>query len=70
VMPQMNGRELAQRLAQLRPKIKVVYMSGYAEDVLFRQGVLDPSITFLQKPFRQYEMTAKVRKVLDSRPEG
>jgi two-component system, cell cycle sensor histidine kinase and response regulator CckA len=70
VMPQMNGRELAQRLAQLRPKIKVVYMSGYAEDVLFRQGVLDPSITFLQKPFRQYEMTAKVRKVLDARLEG
>lgn len=70
VMPQMNGRKLAQQLAQLRPEIRVVYMSGYAEDVLFRQGVLDPSIAFLQKPFRQYEMTAKVRKVLDSRREG
>jgi nitrogen-specific signal transduction histidine kinase len=70
VMPQMNGRQLAQRLARLRPEMKVIYMSGYAEDVLFRQGVLDPSITFLQKPFRQYEMTAKVRQVLDSRPVG
>ncbi|MCX5889636.1 MAG: response regulator, partial [Deltaproteobacteria bacterium] len=70
VMPQMNGRQLAQRLAELRPEIKVIYMSGYAEDVLFRQGVLDPSIAFLQKPFRQYEMTAKVRKMLDSRLEG
>ncbi len=70
VMPQMSGRELAQRLAKLRPEIKVIYMSGYAEDVLFRQGVLDASIMFLQKPFRQYELTAKVRKVLDAPSEG
>ena len=70
VMPQMNGQALAHRLVQLRPELKVVYMSGYAEDVLFRHGVLDPKIAFLQKPFRQYEMTAKVRKVLDSRREG
>jgi CheY-like chemotaxis protein len=70
VMPKMSGRELAQRLARLRPELKVIYMSGYAEDVLLRQGVLDASITFLQKPFRQYELTAKVRKVLDSRPKG
>jgi PAS domain S-box-containing protein len=70
VMPKMSGRELAQRLARLRPELKVIYMSGYAEDVLLRQGVLDSSITFLQKPFRQYELTAKVRKVLDSRPKG
>jgi CheY-like chemotaxis protein len=70
VMPQMSGRELAQRLTQLRPEIKVLYMSGYAEDVLFRQGVLDASLTFLQKPFRQYELTAKVRQVLDGPQEG
>jgi two-component system cell cycle sensor histidine kinase/response regulator CckA len=70
VMPRMSGRELAQRLAPLRPEIQVIYMSGYTEDVLFRQGVLDASLAFLQKPFRQYELTAKVRKVLDSHPEG
>lgn len=69
VMPQMSGRELAQRLEQLRPEIKVLYMSGYAEDVLSRQGVLESSITFLQKPFRQYELTAKIREVLDAPPE-
>jgi PAS domain S-box-containing protein len=70
VMPQMSGRELAQCLTQLRPEIKVLYMSGYAEDVLFRQGVLDASLIFLQKPFRQYELTAKVRQVLDAPREG
>ena len=68
VMPQMSGRELAQTLKELRPEIKVLYMSGYAEDVLFRQGVLDANLIFLQKPFRQYELTAKVRQVLDSPP--
>jgi two-component system cell cycle sensor histidine kinase/response regulator CckA len=66
VMPQMSGRELTQRLEQLRPEIKVLYMSGYAEDVLSRQGVLESTITFLQKPFRQYELTAKIREVLDA----
>ncbi|MCL4502494.1 MAG: PAS domain S-box protein, partial [Deltaproteobacteria bacterium] len=70
VMPQMSGRELAQRLMRLRPEIKVLYMSGYAEDVLFRQGVLDASLTFLQKPFRQHELTVKVRQVLDTPREG
>ena len=70
VMPQMSGRELAQSLAELRPEIKVLYMSGYAEDVLFRQGVLDASLTFLQKPFRQHELTVKVRQVLDAPQEG
>lgn len=66
VMPQMSGRDLAQQLAQSYPELKVVYMSGYAEDVLFRQGVLETGITFLQKPFRQYEMTAKLRALLDT----
>lgn len=66
VMPQISGRELAQRVTQLRPEIKVLYMSGYAGDVLFRQGVLDASLTFLQKPFRQHELTVKVRQVLDA----
>ena len=70
VMPRMSGRELAQRLAPLRPEIKVLYMSGYAEDVLFRQGVLDASLCFLQKPFRQFELTVKVRQVLDAPQEG
>ncbi|MCX5891884.1 MAG: PAS domain S-box protein [Deltaproteobacteria bacterium] len=66
VMPQMSGRELAQSLKEMWPEIRVLYMSGYAEDVLFRQGVLDTSLTFLQKPFRQYELTVKVRQVLDA----
>jgi len=69
VMPQISGRELARLLGQMRPEMKVIYMSGYAEDVLLRQGVLDESIDFLQKPFRQYELTAKIRKVLDSQQE-
>lgn len=65
VMPRMNGRQIADRLHQLRPDLKVIFTSGYTDDVLSRQGVLDPAVHFIQKPFDVRGLRAKVRQVLD-----
>ena len=64
VMPQMSGRELADRLTPLRPEMKIIYMSGYTEDALVQHGVADFSVAFLQKPFKPIELARQVRAVL------
>jgi two-component system cell cycle sensor histidine kinase/response regulator CckA len=65
VMPQMGGKELADRLKPLRPDIKVLFTSGYTDNAIVHHGVLEPGIDFLQKPFSPITLAQKVRKVLD-----
>jgi two-component system CheB/CheR fusion protein len=67
VMPKMSGREVALQLASERPEMKVIYMSGHAEDAIVDHGVLQDGVQFLQKPFSQQELIAKVRQVLDGK---
>jgi PAS domain S-box-containing protein len=66
IMPGMSGRELAQRVALLRPETKVLYMSGYADDVISHHGILDADIPFLEKPFTPDVLARKVREVLEA----
>jgi PAS domain S-box-containing protein len=66
VMPLLSGRELAQRVAALRPRMKVLFMSGYTDDAIVQHGVLDADTPFLQKPFTPRSLAQKVREVLDA----
>ena len=66
IMPEMSGRQLAERLKDRRPELKVLFVSGYADDAIVRHGILEPGIAFLQKPFSPESLARKVREVLDS----
>ncbi|MDP3479518.1 MAG: response regulator [Desulfoprunum sp.] len=66
VMPEMNGRDLAQRLLISQPGMKCLFMSGYTANIIANQGVLDESVSFIQKPFSVKELAAKVRQALTS----
>jgi CheY-like chemotaxis protein len=65
VMPQMTGRELAERLKSVRPDLRVLFMSGYTADVIAKHGVLEKGVIFLHKPFTKKDLAAKVREALD-----
>jgi len=66
VMPSMNGRELAQEMLGRFPAIKVLFTSGYTQDVLGRHGVLEPDVHLLAKPYNPQKLTAAVRFALDT----
>jgi CheY-like chemotaxis protein len=67
VMPQMSGDQLIERMAQLRPEMKVLCMSGYTDEALIHHGMLDQGISLLQKPFSLDVLARTVRKVLNAR---
>ena len=66
IMPGLNGRQLADRLVEDRPGLKVLYTSGYTADVIALQGSLEPGMEYLPKPFGAAQLSAKVREVLGS----
>jgi two-component system, cell cycle sensor histidine kinase and response regulator CckA len=65
VMPQISGQELAERVAAAAPAVRILFMSGYSDEAVRRQGVLDGSAAFIEKPFTERGLTTKVREVLD-----
>jgi PAS domain S-box-containing protein len=65
VLPLMSGRQLAERLATMRPEMKVVFMSGYTDDAILQHGVLDSGVAYLQKPLTPGSLTKKMRAVLE-----
>ena len=69
MMPGMNGVEVAAAVSRLRPGLLVFFMSGYADQDLVRQGLLEPGTHFLQKPFTPQELAERIRRILDRAPE-
>ncbi|NJN92621.1 MAG: response regulator [Anaerolineales bacterium] len=67
VMPQMNGKDLADRFKILRPDIKIIFTSGYTDKAIVHQGILDADIAFIQKPFTVMDLAQKVRAILDKK---
>ena len=66
VMPDVGGRVLAERLTALFPALRVLFMSGYSDEAVFRHGILRPGTAFIEKPFSQAALARKVREVLDA----
>ncbi len=70
VMPRMGGRELAEKLAPMRPETKVLFMSGYTDDAIVLHGILAAGKAYIQKPFSPRELVRKVRMVIDGSGES
>jgi two-component system, cell cycle sensor histidine kinase and response regulator CckA len=70
VMPGMNGKELAGRLRETCPRLRVLYMSGYTEDIVGQRGLLDGASVFLAKPFTEEALTQSVRRAIGAPPVG
>jgi CheY-like chemotaxis protein len=65
VMPELGGRDLALRLKTIRREMKVLFMSGYPDDTIVQQGVLEFGAAYLQKPFTPDALASKIREALD-----
>ena len=64
-MPRMSGKELASKLKEIHPNVRVLYISGYTVNFISGQGIPEAAFDFLQKPFTTIELLAKVREILD-----
>ncbi len=70
VMPSMGGPDLIRHLRLERPHVKVLFVSGYTDDAIVRQGVLEPGVEFLQKPFALTTLARRIRDILGSHHAG
>jgi CheY-like chemotaxis protein len=67
IMPGMSGRQLAEKILSKRPQTKIVYMTGYTDDMVVQHKVLEPGVKLLQKPFTKIDLALKVRSTLDGK---
>jgi signal transduction histidine kinase/CheY-like chemotaxis protein len=67
VMPGLSGKDLAERLVQMRPGLRVLYMSGYTADVIAHKGILDAEVKYIEKPFSPQMLARRIREVLEAR---
>ena len=65
IMPEVNGRSLAERLATTAPAMRILFMSGYSDEAVYRHGEISPDAAFIEKPFSDRALARKVREVLD-----
>jgi two-component system, cell cycle sensor histidine kinase and response regulator CckA len=70
VMPGMNGRVLADRVAAIQPDSAVIFMSGYTDGIIAHHGVLEPGVAFIQKPATPVTIATRMRKLLATRANG
>ena len=70
VMPEMGGSELAARVREMQPDARILFTSGYTEDAVVRQSLVDPDESFIEKPFTPATLAKKAREVLDSSNGG
>lgn len=68
MMPRMSGRELAIKLTALRPTMKVLYASGYTQDITSRHAAFETDLNFIQKPYTPHGLAARIRQLLDTAP--
>ncbi len=67
IMPGMNGKNVAEKIGQARPAMKLLFMSGYTADVIAHRSLLDPGVQFISKPFTIQQLSVKVRQVLENK---
>jgi DNA-binding NtrC family response regulator len=67
-MPEMNGRDLADKIKELHPGLKVMYMSGYTANVIAHRNILDSGFAFIQKPFTKAEFGTMIRRAIEGYP--
>jgi len=65
-MPGMDGVQLSREFLSLRPEVKVIFASGYADSVMLRHGVLESGAPLIPKPYRPTELAAKIREIIGS----
>lgn len=69
MMPGLNGKELADSAIKINPNLKVIYISGYSDNALFKEGVIAPDIALLRKPFLPEKLIDEIRKILDQKAD-
>lgn len=65
VIPDMNGKELYTKAVEIHQSLKVLYMSGYPNEIIAHHGILEEGIKFIQKPFTMHKLLAKIREVIE-----